>query len=88
MDLQSYNVIYGSTSNPWDLTRTPGGSSGGAAAALAAYLTPFELGDIEEAFVDQLLLMVCMVTNQPMVLFQKEVHPSHELQLKFLYVDH
>ena len=44
MDLQSYNVIYGSTSNPWDLTRTPGGSSGGAAAALAAYLTPFELG--------------------------------------------
>jgi amidase len=44
MDLQSYNIIYGSTSNPWDLTRTPGGSSGGAAAALAAYLTPFELG--------------------------------------------
>ncbi|HEX5513724.1 MAG TPA: amidase family protein, partial [Gammaproteobacteria bacterium] len=43
-DLQSYNEIYGSTSNPWDLSRTPGGSSGGAAAALAAGLTPLELG--------------------------------------------
>src|SRR5690606_38229498 len=43
-DLQTYNEIYGSTSNPWDLERTPGGSSGGAAAALAAGLTPLELG--------------------------------------------
>ena len=44
MDMQSYNSIYGSTSNPWDLSRTPGGSSGGASAALASYMTPFELG--------------------------------------------
>lgn len=43
-DLQTYNELYGSTSNPWDLERTPGGSSGGAAAALAAGLTPLELG--------------------------------------------
>ncbi|MEM7113016.1 MAG: amidase [Chloroflexota bacterium] len=43
-DWQSYNVIYGTTNNPWDETRTPGGSSGGAAAALAAGLTPLELG--------------------------------------------
>lgn len=43
-DLQSYNRIYGTTRNPWDLNRTPGGSSGGAAAALAAGLTPLELG--------------------------------------------
>jgi amidase len=43
-DWQSYNAIYGTTNNPWDTTRTPGGSSGGAAAALAAGLTGLEAG--------------------------------------------
>lgn len=43
-DLQSYNPIYGTTGNPWNLDRTPGGSSGGAAAALAAGLTGLEAG--------------------------------------------
>ena len=43
-DHQSYNDLYGTTNNPWDPARTPGGSSGGAAAALAAGLTPLELG--------------------------------------------
>ena len=43
-DLQSYNDIYGTTNNPWDLERTPGGSSGGSAAALASGMTPLELG--------------------------------------------
>ena len=43
-DHQSYNPVYGTTGNPWDTTRTPGGSSGGAAAAVAAGFTPLELG--------------------------------------------
>jgi len=43
-DGQAYNEVAGTTNNPWDLTRTPGGSSGGAAAALAAGMTPLELG--------------------------------------------
>jgi amidase len=43
-DWQSYNAIYGTTNNPWDLTRSPGGSSGGSAAALAAGLTGLEAG--------------------------------------------
>jgi amidase len=43
-DFQSFNELFGVTNNPWDVSRTPGGSSGGAAAALAARLTPIELG--------------------------------------------
>ncbi|MBN56164.1 MAG: amidase [Oceanospirillaceae bacterium] len=43
-DIQSFNSIYGTTNNPWDISKTPGGSSGGAAAALAAGLSPIELG--------------------------------------------
>jgi amidase len=43
-DWQSYNEVYGTTNNPWDVTRTPGGSSGGAAAALAAGYVSLELG--------------------------------------------
>ncbi len=43
-DWQSFNPVYGTTNNPWDLARTPGGSSGGAAAALAAGLTALDYG--------------------------------------------
>lgn len=43
-DLQSYNEVYGTTSNPYDIERTPGGSSGGSAAALASGFTPLEIG--------------------------------------------
>lgn len=43
-DWQSANPLYGATCNPWELGRTAGGSSGGAAAALAARVTPLEIG--------------------------------------------
>ncbi|HXW85172.1 MAG TPA: amidase family protein, partial [Candidatus Binataceae bacterium] len=43
-DLQSYNEVFGTTNNPHDRSRTPGGSSGGSAAALACGFTPLELG--------------------------------------------
>ena len=43
-DWQSFNSIYGTCSNPWNLTRTPGGSSGGSGAALAAGLTGLDAG--------------------------------------------
>lgn len=43
-DHQSYNPLFGITRNPWDTARTPGGSSGGSAAALAAGFCALELG--------------------------------------------
>jgi len=43
-DWQSFNAVYGTTGNPWDPARVPGGSSGGSAAALAAGLTGMETG--------------------------------------------
>lgn len=44
MDWKSENFWYGRTKNPYDLDRSPGGSSGGSAAALASGFTPAELG--------------------------------------------
>jgi amidase len=43
-DFQSYNEIYGTTNNPWDLGRSPGGSSGGSAAAVAVGFGPLSIG--------------------------------------------
>jgi amidase len=43
-DIETMNEIFGGTNNPWDVSCTTGGSSGGSAAAVAAGLTSFELG--------------------------------------------
>ena len=43
-DFQTNSPIFGITNNPWDLSVTPGGSSGGSAAAVAAGLSPLEIG--------------------------------------------
>lgn len=43
-DVQTYNPIWGTTRNPFDLSRTPGGSSGGSAAAIASGFAALELG--------------------------------------------
>jgi amidase len=43
-DFQTYNEMFGTTNNPWDLSRVPGGSSGGAAAAVACGMSSFEIG--------------------------------------------
>ena len=43
-DIQSSNEIFGTTNNPWNLERTPGGSSGGSAAAIAAGFSALEAG--------------------------------------------
>ena len=43
-DWQSFNDVYGTTSNPWDPTRSPGGSSGGSAVALATGMSALDIG--------------------------------------------
>ncbi|MFY9397970.1 MAG: amidase [Desulfomonilia bacterium] len=45
MDLQTRSPVFGVTSNPWDLERTPGGSTGGGAAAVAAGMSALCLGN-------------------------------------------
>lgn len=44
MDVQCNSPLFGEAKNPWDLARTPGGSTGGGGAAVAARFTPFEIG--------------------------------------------
>lgn len=43
-DAQTYNKVFGTTNNPWDVARTPGGSSGGSAVAVATGFSPVEVG--------------------------------------------
>jgi amidase len=44
LSFETDNLVYGRTSNPYDLSRTPGGSSGGASAIVAAGGAPFDIG--------------------------------------------
>jgi amidase len=44
LSLETDNLVYGRTVNPYDLTRSPGGSSGGAAAAIAAGMSALDVG--------------------------------------------
>ncbi len=44
MDIQTYNAAFGTTNNPWDASKTAGGSSGGSAVAMSAGLSALELG--------------------------------------------
>lgn len=44
LSYETHNLVYGQTNNPYDLTRIPGGSSGGAAAIVAAHGSPFDIG--------------------------------------------
>jgi amidase len=43
-DEQTNNPLFGRTNNPWNLGRTPGGSSGGSAAAVASGMSPLDIG--------------------------------------------
>lgn len=43
-DTQTHNEIFGRTNNPWNQERTPGGSSGGSAAAVASGMIPLDIG--------------------------------------------
>ena len=44
LSYETDNLVYGRTNNPWDIKRTPGGSSGGATAILAAGGAAFDIG--------------------------------------------
>jgi len=45
MDMQANNPVFGTTNNPWDITKTSGGSSGGCTTALATGMTPLSFGN-------------------------------------------
>jgi Amidase len=71
-DHQSYNDVAGTTNNPWDVTRTPGGSTGGGAAALAAGLGFLEIGsDIAGSIRLPVISAVSTVTNRRSTSFHK-----------------
>ena len=62
---QTFNAVFGATRNPWDTRMTPGGSSGGAAAAVAAGLVPFADGSDLAASVRNPAAMCSVVGLRP-----------------------
>ncbi|MER5689771.1 Asp-tRNA(Asn)/Glu-tRNA(Gln) amidotransferase subunit GatA [Streptomyces sp. NPDC002205] len=65
MGSSTENSAYGPTRNPWDLSRVPGGSGGGSAAALAAYQAPLAIGTDTGGSIRQPAALTCTVGVKP-----------------------
>jgi amidase len=79
-DVVTHNDVFGVTRNPWDLSRTPGGSSGGSAAAVAAALSALDLGgDIGGSCACRRTSAVCSATSRRSASFPKgeQCRPSN-----------
>lgn len=62
MWMESYNQVYGRTNNPYDLARTPGGSSGGVSALVSACASPLGLTSGENWKIKKLSHLMCDVS--------------------------